>query len=240
MFELHLQWLKDRASLVSFRDLATGRDGDAVAGKPSVAITFDDGYEDQHSQALPILSKYGVPATFFLTTGFIDHEPAILQRFQQLLGCGPGDITPLNWQQVHELHASGMEIGSHTYSHRNLARLPRSEVDRELRTSSQVIGEKIGQKPELFAYPFGKTRVHFTAANVSSVVEAGYRAAAAVTFRAVRDSDVPFRIPRFFADGDKLSKLQDKLTGAYEPLGWWQDHVPISIGRILSPQDFKD
>ena len=38
----------------------------------ALAITFDDGYEDNHSQALPTLQRYGLPATFFIATGFLD------------------------------------------------------------------------------------------------------------------------------------------------------------------------
>lgn len=236
-FESHVQWLKERCRLMSLSELVSERNG-AGDGKPAAAITFDDGLEDNHSHALPILAKHGVTATFFITAGFVERDPAVLQRLQALWRCGPEDVVPLDWTQVRELRASGMDIGSHTYSHRNLARLSAAEVGHELRRSRDVIGERTGTAVEVLAYPFGKPGVHFTTATTDVVRATGYQLAAAVTFRGVRATDSRWSIPRFFADGDDVAKLEAKLGGAYELLGWWQDHAPLSVRRIVSPEDF--
>jgi peptidoglycan/xylan/chitin deacetylase (PgdA/CDA1 family) len=238
LFAQHVQWLKENCHLTSLVDLVSGV-GMRNHGKPTAAITFDDGHGDNHSYALPILAKYGARATFFITAGFIERDAGVLRRFQQLLHCGAGDLNPLDWAQVRELLASGMDIGSHTYTHPNLARLSAAETANELRQSKDVISDRLGCAIDLFAYPFGKPKVHFTSMTTDLVRATGYRIAAAVTFRGVQRSDPLLAIPRFFADGDDIAKLAGKIAGVYELVGWWQDHVPLSVMRLVSPQDFK-
>jgi hypothetical protein len=63
--------------------------------------------------------------------------------------------------------------------------------------------------------------------------------AAAVIFREVRESDSAFAVPRFFVDGDSLAKLEAKVRGAYELIGWWHEHAPLPVMRLISPDDFS-
>jgi len=238
VFERHVQWLKEHCHVTSLIELVTGT-RPSPSGQPAAAITFDDGYEDNHSYALPILAKHGVSATFFITAGFVERDPIVLQRFQQLLACRTDHVVPLDWAQIRELRASGMDIGSHTYGHPNLARLSPAEAEDELRTSKDVISDRIGCAIDLFAYPYGKPKVHFTSATTDAAKATGYRLAVAVTYRGVRRSDRLFSIPRFFADGDTLAKLEAKIRGVYDPIGWWQEHVPLPVMRFVSPQDFE-
>jgi peptidoglycan/xylan/chitin deacetylase (PgdA/CDA1 family) len=238
LFDRHLQWLNEHCRIASLADVASGA-AKTKDGKAVVAITFDDGHEDNHSYALPILLKHRAPATFFITAGFVERDPAVLRRFEHLLECGPDDLVPLDWAQVRELRASGMDIGAHTYSHPNLARLSPEETEAELRTSRDLIGDRIGAPVDLLAYPFGKPRVHFTSTTTAIARAIGYRLAASVTFRGVRQSDPLLEIPRFFTDGDNLAKLEAKVLGDYELVGWWQDHAPLSVMRMVSPHDFQ-
>ncbi|OAI56266.1 hypothetical protein AYO47_02215 [Planctomyces sp. SCGC AG-212-M04] len=68
-FDQQLAWLKSHADVIGLDDLES-----AVAGSTGrfVLITFDDGYLDNYELALPVLKRHSVPATFFITTGFID------------------------------------------------------------------------------------------------------------------------------------------------------------------------
>ena len=237
LFERHLQWLKQHCHVTSLVELVIAP-RPTHSGKPAAAITFDDGLEDNHSYALPILAKYGISATFFITAGFVERDPTVLRRFQRLFQCSSDEVVPLSWSQVREMRAAGMDIGAHTYTHPNLASLSGEEAGSELRKSKQMISDRIGCDIDLFAYPFGKPNVHFTSATTDIVKATGYRIAAAVTYRGVRESDPLLSIPRFFNDGDTIAKLEAKVRGVYDLIGWWQDHAPLTVMRIVSPEDF--
>ncbi|QDT54047.1 Poly-beta-1,6-N-acetyl-D-glucosamine N-deacetylase precursor [Caulifigura coniformis] len=67
-FDDQLAWLKSHADVIGMDDLASALDR---SGR-FVLITFDDGYLDNYQLALPVLRRHAIPATFFITTGFID------------------------------------------------------------------------------------------------------------------------------------------------------------------------
>ena len=93
------------------------------ASRPAVAITFDDGYADNFQYAFPLLAKHGLGATFFLTAGLIDKDPAVIERFRMLRRSTAADVQPLEWSEIREMMRNGMEFGAHTCTHPNLARL---------------------------------------------------------------------------------------------------------------------
>jgi peptidoglycan/xylan/chitin deacetylase (PgdA/CDA1 family) len=69
-FEKHLQALKRAGNVIPLQELAD-QHADGTLKKNSIAITFDDGYADNFRVAKPLLEKYQLPATFFITTGNI-------------------------------------------------------------------------------------------------------------------------------------------------------------------------
>ena len=54
------------------------------------------------------------------------------------------------------------------------------------------------------------------------------RAAAAVTYRGVLAAESLFSIAHFFTDGDSIPKLEAKIHGDYDLVGWWQDHIVLA------------
>jgi len=237
MFGAHLNWLKHNCTVIHFTQAknAVNHNGGT---RPSVVITFDDGYADNYEYAFPLLQQYGLPATVFLTAGLLENDPAVVERFRSLCRSSGEDVRPLTWSQIKEMRRARMEVGAHSYSHPNLARLERSQVQRELAQSKNILEDRLGEPVSSMAYPFGKPRVHFSVETERLAAEAGYEQAGAVLFRTVRHSDSQFAIPRFFVANDDVDSLAGKVYGSWDFLGRWQERAPLAITRIVSPQDF--
>jgi peptidoglycan/xylan/chitin deacetylase (PgdA/CDA1 family) len=163
-FEAFCRFFAKHFRVLSLSDqLAAGR---ALGG--TLSITFDDGYRDNVEVAAPILRKLGLPATFFVTTGFIGSE--VVPPWDQHLQRQPGWMT---WDQVRALAAMGFEIGSHTDTHVDLATADPTIVRADLAASRWKLAEALGAPVRLFAYPFGGAE-HITPAARELVREAGF------------------------------------------------------------------
>lgn len=116
-----------------------------------VVLTFDDGFENFHSQAFPLLDRYGFDSTVFLVAGRCgkhndwEGNPAKLPRSRML-----------SWNQVKELSSSGVDFGSHTVTHPNLTSIPIDSAEVEMAESRKMIEDGIGRAVNNFAYPYGK------------------------------------------------------------------------------------
>lgn len=105
--------------------------------RQAIALTFDDGHVSNHDLALPILCEHGFKATFFVTAGCI------------------GSGGTMNWGQIRALHAAGMEIGSHTLTHRPPSMLSDEELHQELVKSRQVLEDGLGAPVTSISSPTG-------------------------------------------------------------------------------------
>jgi peptidoglycan/xylan/chitin deacetylase (PgdA/CDA1 family) len=149
-----------------------------------VVLTFDDGYADFHEQAFPLLEKHGFTATVFVTTGWLQDagEHAAGRPLDRML----------SWKQVRALDRAGIEIGAHSHSHAQLDQLAGPALERELRSSKDLLEEHTGKPVTTLAYPFG-----YSSRRVRDAVAAsGYRHAAAVANRLPSAQPDPMALPR--------------------------------------------
>lgn len=116
-------------------------DGGKELPERPVVITFDDGYGDFYSQALPLLKRYGYTATLFQTTGGV--------------GVAGGEKRMMNWRELAEAVGAGVEIGAHTVRHPQLDQLPAAELREELYASKCELEEQLGMAVPGLAYPYG-------------------------------------------------------------------------------------
>lgn len=151
LFHAQMDHIRRRMEVVTLQAGLDGIKSGSVPRRDRVAVTFDDGYREVYTHAWPILSDLGVPATVFLSTGFIEGEhPAPIRA--DALGTG-ADPEPLTWPQLREMRASGADIGSHSHSHPRFDRISREEAFLEASRSKEIIESGLGRPVRLFAYP---------------------------------------------------------------------------------------
>lgn len=175
--------------VVSLPQLAADlREGRSVAGQ--LALTFDDGYKDNLDTAAPILQKYGLTATFFITSGFIDATA------QPWWDQNAGDPRPiLTWENIRQLSGMGFDIGAHTRTHPDLSTLPVEDIRSEVEGCRQDILNATGVCPISFAYPFGGER-QITQQGRRIVQEAGFTCCCSLYGGITKNTDNPYEIKR--------------------------------------------
>jgi peptidoglycan/xylan/chitin deacetylase (PgdA/CDA1 family) len=101
----------------------------------------------------------------------------------------------MSWDQVRELKAAGVEIGSHTMNHIHMGRVDRAEAEREVSGSCARLEAELGAWPEHFAYPYG-SRDHINAANHQVIRRAGFLSCFSAYGGLVSKGDDPLAIQR--------------------------------------------
>jgi peptidoglycan/xylan/chitin deacetylase (PgdA/CDA1 family) len=235
LFEEHMSWVREHCNVISIDDALT-RAARPRNDKPTVAVTFDDGYADVHEYGFPVLERFEIPATIFVMVGLTDRDPAVVARIAELQGASAEEVTGLSWDQMLEMRDAGMTFGSHGLHHTNLALADDQTVGHEARASKDRLEEKLGTDVHAFAYPFGKPKHHFTKRTMQLVASCGYRIGATVNFRRVRSTDDPMAIPRFAVEMDSVEMLEAKVKGKLDLIGMYQQYAPAWAGRIISPE----
>ena len=169
-FRRDMKYLRSRYECVALRDLCQQLRSGRPLRHPMVAVTFDDGYRDNFTHAVPILQEIQIPATFFVSTGFMSTDRVFAHDEDD------AKIFPnMTWDDLRSMQAAGFEIGAHTINHADLGQADadqlRSEIDEPLAT----LNRELGVQPRAFAFPYGKPH-NMTAQAVQLAREAGYYA----------------------------------------------------------------
>lgn len=170
---------------ISLREAVSHRETNGQWPSRSIVLTFDDGFANFHESAWPVLSRRGFTATVFIVTGHMG-------RFNdwETPPEGLGRRRILSWEQADELAGDGIEIGSHTHSHRDLKALTAVEAKREIVMSREQIEKCLKTRVDSFAYPYGR----LSPASID-IVRQEFRAACTTMLRRA-DADPSHALPR--------------------------------------------
>ena len=162
----------------------------------TIAITIDDGFEDNYKYAYPVLKRYWIPATIFV----------IVNKIGQ-----PGWLT---WDEIKEMSGSGVvTIGSHTLSHRWLPSLNDLDLKEELTGSKRAFEEKLSKPCDFLCYPIGAHDERVKRA----AKDAGYKAVCGTNPGRLKSSGDIYAIKRIrISDSsDSLFIFWGETTGLY-------------------------
>jgi peptidoglycan/xylan/chitin deacetylase (PgdA/CDA1 family) len=138
--EAELSWLRTNGyTSVTFDALAARIQSGAPLPPRPIVISFDDDWQSQYVNAVPLLRKYGFTATFFIWVRAV------------------GRAHHMTWDEIRELDVQGMEIGCHTLTHLILPKLKSDDMlRREIVSAKDMIEARIGHAVTSLAYPFGQ------------------------------------------------------------------------------------
>jgi peptidoglycan/xylan/chitin deacetylase (PgdA/CDA1 family) len=204
VFEQQLAYLQrhgySNLTIDKYYDSWFKRGSQPMPGKP-IVLTFDDAYLDFYESAWPLLRKYGFSATIFVPVDFVGGHADWDREFGE-----PAKI--MNWDQIIELHAQGVRVGSHSCGHTKLSELSESELYEDAQRSKDILEQKLTVEVSDYCYPY--TVASKQAQQV--IASVGYKSAVGGKGANPPDTQNPFCIPRIEIFGsDSMDEFIKKL-----------------------------
>lgn len=226
-FESNLNFLKYNTNVLSIDDFMSGR---LSPDNINVVITFDDGFKNWFTHAVPLLRKLALPATFFISSGFIDlsknDEATFIKQNLALKQSHKITSGGLTSNDIKKMSDWGFTIGGHTINHNSLSILSdkeklRHEIIQDKSTLERITGAKINY----FAYPSGI--YHNPRVNITKILcEAEYKAAVTTISGFNTFSTNPFLLHRELTDAS-MPKIvfKARVYGNYDAVQWLKQKI---------------
>lgn len=193
--------------IIQLKEMGTFIDTDAcldiLAGKKEIQhnyfhLSFDDGFRNNFTNALPILQRHQVPAIFFVPTALMSADREAVEQYCLKTTRYRKPVEMMTWKDLGDILAAGYEIGSHTKSHARFSDISQNPVRLadEIAGSKDDIERNLGEECKYISWPFG-TRADADAASLEHTKKAGYKACfGAFRGEIVPSATNPFSIPR--------------------------------------------
>jgi peptidoglycan/xylan/chitin deacetylase (PgdA/CDA1 family) len=225
-FDRQMSYIAKHDLAVSLQDVEAFIAGKKRIPPGSLLITIDDGFRSTCLDALPVLEHYAIPAVAFICPGLIDDSSATSQG-----NCPPEPY--ISWDEVQLLQERGITIGSHSMTHRSIARISSEQAHQEAALSRQALQQRIGEPVSTFAYPFG-TRADFNSSTANLVRDAGYTCAFTSQHGAIKAGGDAYALPRVKVEGGEGLWLFKRIAhGGLDAWRW----IDRALWRIQSSSE---
>lgn len=223
-FEAHLaEFSSDTYTVLPLPEIVESMKTGANLPDRTVAITIDDAYISTYTEAWPRLKAAGLPFTLFVATNAVDES----------------STDYMSWEQIRELVADGVTIGSQTATHPHMPNLSSERNRQEIHRSNARFEAELGKAPDLFAYPYGE----YSAAVRTIVIDAGFAAAFGQQSGVAYHGGDRFALPRFamnenYGDIDRLrlaaNAMPLRVTDVTPADNMLRKHNPPAFGFTVA------
>jgi peptidoglycan/xylan/chitin deacetylase (PgdA/CDA1 family) len=148
-FREQLEFLKhNNYQVITLDQLISSLKGESELPDRAAVITIDDGYKSVYAEAWPVLKQYGYPFTVFLYVKATENK----------------HWNYMNWDQIKEMKAAGVDFQNHGFAHDHMAfKPPEIDIDEykawiraDLAVSTKIMSEELKERPRFFAVPYGE------------------------------------------------------------------------------------
>ena len=223
-FQSQIEWLQERFDLVTLEE-GQRRIASEQNDRPTVCISFDDGYADNCTSAIPWLLEREIPFTYFVASNHVQSGDPFAHDVKH--GC---PLAPNTVDQLQEMAKAGVEIGAHTRSHADLGKITsEDQLYDEIVGSKRDLESMIARPVRYFAFPFGLPENMSTDA-FRIAFQAGFWGVCSAYGGYNLPGDDSFHLQRIHGDPE-WSRFKNWLT---------VDPRKINRKRAFNPVDYRD
>jgi len=180
VFEKHLEYLYENDyKVLPLVEVIEALKMQGILPKKCVSLTADDGFLSLYTNAYPLLIKYQMPMSVFVSTESIDKKYSLM----------------LSWQQLQEM-SDLVDVYNHSVKHLHLVEKSIEVVQSEITQAQERIQQELGVEEKFFAYPYGE----FDDETYRQVSDLGYVGFGQHSGAINRNSDF-LNLPRFSMSG---------------------------------------
>ena len=196
----------------------------------SVFITIDDAYKSFYKYGFPILKKFKLPFSIFVSSDFISSND---------------NSDFMNWAMLREISKNQGLILNHTKNHESLLNIQLHDLSKNITENQRIIERKLGTHPKIFSYPYGESNIE-----IEEVIKnLNYQIAFSQHSSPISKNDNLFRLPRFalneeFGDLERFKQILELKPLTIENLSFEDtifntDNLQLSFESKIPSKDIN-